>query len=356
MFSFRRFFWRSRFFPRKISFSREGKVFVLISLGLGFAAINTGNNLIYLVFSLSLAMIVLSGILSEWNLRKLRPFFSPVTRAEAMKECFVEVGAESERKRLPAFSVQVRLLFEEDDVYVRPMRVLEVRAGQRVNGSCVLKFSKRGVFNLFGVAITTDFPFSFFSKSVVFPASGKVLVHPRIKDDISSVVGYLPDGEEVSISSRSGRGTEIFGLRDFRVGDNPRHKVYKRILPDGKELVKEFEQEGTRAVLLVVFDIYDDKLVGRDVLEKALEDAASVCVNLVRQGVQVGVKTVSGRVELPAGKGEAQLFEILDLFSTLDFLKVQSSHVEEALSGSTFSTDRETTLLFIHPALGVTRI
>ena len=65
------FLWRSDFFPRKLSFSREGKVVVLISIGLGFAAVNTGNNLLYMVFGLSLALILISGFLSEYNIRSI---------------------------------------------------------------------------------------------------------------------------------------------------------------------------------------------------------------------------------------------------------------------------------------------
>jgi hypothetical protein len=35
--------------PRKLKFTREGKYFLGITLGVGFAAINTGNNLLYLL-------------------------------------------------------------------------------------------------------------------------------------------------------------------------------------------------------------------------------------------------------------------------------------------------------------------
>ena len=354
--SLRKFFWRSSFFPRKISFSREGKVFVLISLGLGFAAINTGNNLVYLVFSLSLAMIVLSGLLSEWNLRKLRPHFSPLVRAEATKPCFVEIGVENDRKRLPAFSVQVRLLFEEDEVDVLPMRALEVRPCEKANGSCILKFPRRGVFNIYGVAVTTDFPFSFFEKSVVFPTEAEVLVHPRIKDEAHLPSLYLANGEEGGTVGKSGHGTEIFGVREFRDGDNPRHKSYKRILPGGRELVKEFEQEAKKAVFVMVFDIYDEKLLNKDDLEKALENAASFCVSLLRQGFHVGLKTVSGRVEVREGRGESQMWQILDSLSILDFLRVPSNQVEAVFEGKSHLAQYEGLAFLVHPRFGVLRV
>ncbi len=60
-----------RLWPRKLKFTREGKYFVGVTLGVGFAAVNTGNNLLYLVLGLQLSLIIVSGILSELTLRDL---------------------------------------------------------------------------------------------------------------------------------------------------------------------------------------------------------------------------------------------------------------------------------------------
>ena len=48
----------------------QGSTDLKYLLGVGFAALNTGNNLLYLVFALMLAFLVLSGILSETSLRQ----------------------------------------------------------------------------------------------------------------------------------------------------------------------------------------------------------------------------------------------------------------------------------------------
>src|SRR5512147_2227428 len=58
--------------PRRLRITREGKYYVGITLGVGFAGINTGNNLLYLLLGLLLALIVISGVLSEMSLRHLR--------------------------------------------------------------------------------------------------------------------------------------------------------------------------------------------------------------------------------------------------------------------------------------------
>src|SRR5206468_3395868 len=60
--------WRP---PRRLRITREGWFYVLFTLGVGAAAINTGNNLLYLVLGLQLSTIVISGVLSESCLRGL---------------------------------------------------------------------------------------------------------------------------------------------------------------------------------------------------------------------------------------------------------------------------------------------
>src|SRR5262249_47872910 len=55
--------------PRTLKSTRAGRVCVLMTLGVGVGALNTGNNLLYLVLGLLLSAIVASGILSELSLK-----------------------------------------------------------------------------------------------------------------------------------------------------------------------------------------------------------------------------------------------------------------------------------------------
>src|SRR3989338_5242040 len=58
--------------PRRLRFTRFGTYVVLITLGIGLGAMNTGNNLIYLVFGMMLGFITASGVISEMSLRGLQ--------------------------------------------------------------------------------------------------------------------------------------------------------------------------------------------------------------------------------------------------------------------------------------------
>src|SRR3989442_12957144 len=56
---------------RSIRLTSEGTRFLLFTFGIGLAAINTGNNLFYLLLAMMLSLIVISGLLSEHCLRRL---------------------------------------------------------------------------------------------------------------------------------------------------------------------------------------------------------------------------------------------------------------------------------------------
>ena len=57
--------------PRTLRVTRAGRTYLVLTMGIGLGALNTGNNLLYLVLGVQLATIVASGILSEASLRGL---------------------------------------------------------------------------------------------------------------------------------------------------------------------------------------------------------------------------------------------------------------------------------------------
>ena len=82
---------------------------------MGFAALNTGNNLLYLVLSLMLGFLVLSGVMSESALRGIR------VRRRLPRDLFAgastSVGLEftNTLRRVPAFAVVVEDRVAEGD-------------------------------------------------------------------------------------------------------------------------------------------------------------------------------------------------------------------------------------------------
>ncbi|HSL70011.1 MAG TPA: hypothetical protein VK864_07190, partial [Longimicrobiales bacterium] len=58
--------------PRRLRFTRSGGLLTAAIIALGFATLNTGNNLLYLVLGGLLGLIMLSGWLSEQVLRGIQ--------------------------------------------------------------------------------------------------------------------------------------------------------------------------------------------------------------------------------------------------------------------------------------------
>lgn len=322
------FVWRSSFFPRKLSFTREGQIVVLVSIGLGVAAVNTGNNLIYLVFSLSLSLILLSGILSEANLRRLQCPPIRFMRVPARESVPLVLTVTSHRRRFAAYSVEAWPWFGSAGVAIEPARFLVVRPGATVSAACRVTFARRGDHVLHGMVLSTPFPFSFFRKSVVAPAEVTVRVHPPVHDLGPRAADLAAQGEDEH-RPVAGRGVEFFGVRDYRPGDHPRRILYRRSASRPTPVVREVEDPGTRAVwIALVHAIANDDPRGPAEAEGAIEAAASLAVAFLKAGHRVGLSTTSSRVS--PGTGPAQVERILDTLATLPIILVKAADLATA--------------------------
>src|ERR1041384_3538605 len=90
--------WRRLRPPRRLSFTREGRIIVILSAGFGFPAINTGNNLLYLLLGWLLSFIIASGILSEMTLKRLVVERLPPPRVFAGEPFLMEVVIENAKQ------------------------------------------------------------------------------------------------------------------------------------------------------------------------------------------------------------------------------------------------------------------
>ena len=105
--------------PRTLRPTRAGWAFFAITFGVGFAALNTGNNLLYLVLSLMLAFLVLSGVLSESALRGISVRRRLPRELFAETSCTVGLEITNQQRRVPAFAVQVEDRAREGDAAQR---------------------------------------------------------------------------------------------------------------------------------------------------------------------------------------------------------------------------------------------
>ncbi|MCL2102837.1 MAG: hypothetical protein FWH25_02240, partial [Syntrophorhabdaceae bacterium] len=162
--------------PRRLRITSEGKAFLLITVAVGAAAINTGNNLFYLALCMNLSLIVISGLLSEWTLRKL--FFSAQAASEAFQgeESFLAVKCSAGVKRFPSISLVLRMRLGDETVTINFPDIAPSGEATRIAGFLP---ARRGPLGNISGTLSTRFPFSLFEKSMDVRIAANLLVYPH---------------------------------------------------------------------------------------------------------------------------------------------------------------------------------
>lgn len=267
-----------RHFNRTWSFTREGRIIVLIAIGLGVAAINTGNNLLYLVFAILLSMIVLSGILSEMNIGRLSVSLKNLPEVAVGEVGFATVCLKNRRRMLQGLALQVRLDMQGAAKEASEGFIPLVRSGRSVDVNVRIQGVLRGPFTASAIHVYTSFPFSFFKKGIVYNIEGHSLVLPRpIPIDMTPIYA-LKQGQELP-SSGLGRQGEFWGVREFRTGDNPKAIHYRLSARMNKPMVREFTAMGTPRLVLGIRNSGN-----HDHVETAISKTAFLVSALLDQG------------------------------------------------------------------------
>ena len=302
--------------PRRLSFTREGRTVVLIALGVGFGAINTGNNLLYLLLGWVCSFIIASGFLSEATMRGLAVKRRPPPRVFAGQPFLMEISVENTKPKLASFSIEI-----EDLVGERPLDkkcyFLKIPAGKTQRTSYRHTFSRRGLYVFDGFRIATKFPFGLFRKSRDADEQGEVLVYPQLVPVQRPVPRTESAGD--ATAARLGRRGDFYGLREYRQGDDRRDVHWKSSARTGRMLVREYEDELNRKVAVAIDNALPDDVLAAiedganppeaDALERAVSLAASLALSYLDAGW--AVELVARGVHVPSSAGKPQQARIL---------------------------------------------
>lgn len=311
--------WRRRA-ARTLTPTREGRYLIGIALAVGFAAINTGNNLLFFGWGLVLAAIVTSGVLSEANLRAVRARLDGVDELRVGAACPMTVTLTNPGQRLPSFGLGVHvMLTDARGATVDGSARHHLRLSPKTSEGVVVRAvpRTRGVHTVVDVQVRTRFPFGFFEKTrhAIPDRARSVVVFPRRVD-----TGMLPD----RILSRSGviplmaagPGDEFFSLRHFREGDDPRAVLWRRSAKSGRLFVRENERVAAREV---VVDVVVPPTSSEAQREALLAMAGSVIEDLLARGVATGLAAPG--VELAPALGARQRTAALTALALVDFTR-----------------------------------
>jgi uncharacterized protein (DUF58 family) len=332
--------------------TKAGVVYVLVTLVIGIAALNTGNNLLYIVVAAMLAAILVSGVISALVLRGLELEVRLPEHVFAGRPVAGQIVLRNARRFLPAFSIRVvparrekkirklwkweRTTFtfplnrapENQWVRLRDWRVRRVEVAPPVPGvfegmvyfpylppkaeltaDLQLHFERRGRYRESSFGVATRFPFAFLTKTREIALEREILVYPPVEppDELFEILP-LVRGEWESFVR--GRGSDLYRIREYMPEDSARHVDWKATAKSGSLKVREFSREDERK-LCIVFDNPVPGLISKQAYEQAVNLAASLAWHFSEQDAEVSF-VVSGH-----GRG-ADLHEFLARLAVIE--------------------------------------
>jgi uncharacterized protein (DUF58 family) len=294
--------------PRRLRPTRAGWIFFALTFGVGFAALNTGNNLLYLVLSLMLSFLVLSGVLSESALRGVAVRRRLPRELYAEREAWVGIEIHNTQRRVAAYALAVEDRLRQDGRERPAGRVfaLRIEPGHCETRHYRLTPERRGPLELEGFVVFTRFPFGLFSKSLTIPAPEVALVYPAI-DPVAlppDFGGVREAGE--SVPGPRGRGGEVGGVREFIRGDPPRRIDWRASLRARELWVREVQSEHQAEVEVRLRTA--DRTPGAS-FERDVRGSASEVAAFLERGLRVALTTDGEHFE--AGDGAHQRARLL---------------------------------------------
>lgn len=287
--------------------TREGKRFFLAALLIAVAAVNTGNNLIYLILALMLSFLLLSLLILRWNLSGLSLAITIQQPVFAGEQSSVTFSLSNEKKYIQTYSVNVNSRDIGTAAYfpaVPPKTTLS--QDERP------VFARRGLYRYGSFRLSSSFPYILFTGSRLLPLSGEILVYPQLRDVDNIIAGVAGTDEGEAIRTLAA-GEELYAMREFRYGDDWRKIHWKASAKTSSLLVKEYAEHELRKVSILIDNI---KPFSAGNFEKAVSLAASLSRYFLLNGFFTRV--MSCRKVIPFGSGEEHLYTILDILAVIE--------------------------------------
>jgi uncharacterized protein (DUF58 family) len=306
-------------YRRSFRLTSEGSRFLLFAAAVAIAAVNTGNNLFYLLLAMMLSLIVVSGLLSELSLGRLafRRHMPDYVFANAQVQISFTIS--NRKTRFPSFSLRLFDNVDEEETD-RKIAIPFLAPGASRHVIHPFQAARRGLYRLEGIKIATCFPFGLFQKTVLYPEEATILVCPALAPLSLPILQQLAAIGQDQGLSRRGPGMALYNLREYRPGDDSRAIHWMTTARTSKLMLKETEADDQRivTVLLSTLATADN--------DAAFERAVSVAASLITyfHNRDYSIRAVIGGEEIEFGTGAEHYVGIL---RTLALCKRQVSGV-----------------------------
>jgi uncharacterized protein (DUF58 family) len=287
-----------------------GLAFVLMTLVVAVGATNTGNNGLYVLLSLFLAMLVVSGLVSRRNVERLS------VRLDGPGEVFAGQPVRFQLTirnggRLPRHALLVKLAGS-----AAPLLFPRVGAGKEAERGVDLVFPRRGRKRIDSLLVYSGYPIGLFRKGRLHPVGEERLVFPALAR--VRVPEPMPRPVELGATRASarGRGSEIRHLREAGPGDDPRDLHWPQTARQGRLIVKERAAEvGDEAIVALESGPGSGTPGFPERFDTAVSEAAALALHFLARGQRVGL-AAGGQLLAPAS-GPGQRRALLTVLALL---------------------------------------
>jgi uncharacterized protein (DUF58 family) len=250
----RRFLWAMLYPTRthRIMPTITGVLLIVVSMGIGMAAYNTSNNILFITLSLLLSCLVLSGVMSWLNLRRVAWRLQLPGPWRAGQAQTVGLDLRNAKTLLPTYGLWFNLAAGEAPEVRRHLGIrLDPRTEARLEWPVVPTRRGRLTIQLRGVG--SLFPFGFLRKTLSSELGREVLVWPAPVEYRRHAEGaaWREQRSEGRVN-RGGSGDDLLALRRYAPGDSPRLVNWKASARLRHLMVRQFSAEGLEGFTLWV--------------------------------------------------------------------------------------------------------
>lgn len=298
--------------------TREGWIYVGGIILVALAAINTGNNLLFLILACLIASILMSGILSSITLAGVEMRLELPEHIFAGQTVRSVVELKNEKQSLPSFSLRVESVRKKGShaapaILPTPVYFPYLPRRDAVRQAVPMGFPRRGIYRQEAFRIVTRFPFGFLQKARRVDLTSEALVYPSV-EATAEFLDVIPGIQGAMESLVKGRGQDLYALRDYQPNDSARHVHWKASARSGSLMVREFAREDDRRVVLV-FDPHSvaarpgASAQEKERFEQAVGLCAAIAWNFYERGTVLQFQC--GALDVPQAPAEENIFAVL---------------------------------------------
>jgi len=346
--------------------TRVGILYVVVVVLIGIAALNTGNNLLYIVVAAMLAAILVSGVASALVLCDLQLDIRLPEHVFAGSPASGRIILRNPRRWLASFSINVASLRREKparhwrwlpatfsfppgrpaekrwfrlpdrqlrrvaesptppEIFQGPAYFPYVPPRSELAADLELKFDRRGRYQQESFGLTTRFPFAVLTKKRRMALEQEIIVYPAVEpaDEFFEVLPLITGELETFVR---GRGSDLYLIREYTQEDSARHVDWKATAKSGSLKVREFSREDERKVR-IVFDNPAPGAVSAEAYESAVALAASLGWHFAAEDAEVSFVA-------PGYDGDADVYRFLAYLAVVQPLAAPSVFADLRVSG-----------------------